>query len=270
MPTVQSRDGTSIGFSVIGQGPPVVLVDPAGGFRGFGLVTPLAEQLASDFTAITYDRRGRGESGDVQPYAVERELEDLAAVIERAAGGSAAVYGFSSGAVLALWAAADGLPIDRLALLEPPLAFEADPEDDKLGEEVAELVAAGRRGDAFLHFNRSIGVPEEMLDGMRDAPWWPAAEGLAHTLVYDTRITAGFDVARLGSITTPTLIVDSGESDVRLQQWARAAAEAMPNAVHRTLDGEWHGVAPDVLAPVMRDFYLSDEPLRSASMSRPG
>ncbi len=111
MPSVQSDDGTSIGYTSIGEGPPVVLVDPAGGFRGFGLLTPLAERLASDFTAITYDRRGRGESGDTLPYAVEREIEDLAAVID-VAGGSAFVYGFSSGAILALWAAADGLPID--------------------------------------------------------------------------------------------------------------------------------------------------------------
>ena len=257
MPTVQSRDGTTIGYSSIGDGPPVVLVDPAGGFRGFGLLTPLAEQLASDFTALTYDRRGRGESGDTLPYAVEREIEDLGAVIE-AAGGSAFVYGFSSGAILALWAAADGLPIQRLALLEPPIAFEPEPDGEDLGAEVAELVAAGRRGDAFIHFNRSIGVPEEMLEGMRDAPWWPAAESLAHTLVYDTQISAGFAVERLAEITTPTLVVDSSASDERLHGWAAATADALPHGVHRTLEGEWHGVAPEILAPVMRDFYVVD------------
>ena len=257
MPTVRSRDGTSIGYTRVGEGPPVILVDPAGGFRGFGLLTPLAEQLAPDFTVITYDRRGRGESGDTPPYAVEREVEDLAAILDLA-GGSACVYGFSSGAVLALWAAADGLPIERLALLEPPLAFEPEPEDEKLGDEVAELVAAGRRGDAFIHFNSSIGVPEEYLEGMRDAPWWPAAEGLAHTLVYDTKISAGFDVARLASITTPTLVVDSTATDERLHRWAAAAADALPNGVHRTLDGEWHGVAAEILAPAIRDFYLAD------------
>jgi alpha-beta hydrolase superfamily lysophospholipase len=263
MSTVRSRDGTTIGYTSIGDGPPVVLVDPAGGFRGFGLLTPLAEQLASDFTAITYDRRGRGESGDTLPYAVEREIEDLAAVID-VAGGSAFVYGFSSGAVLALWAAADGLPINKLALLEPPLAFEPEAEGEDLGAEVAELVAAGRRGEAFIHFNRSIGVPEEILEGMRDAPWWPAAEALAHTLVYDTRISGGFAVERLASTTTPTLVVDSTASDERLHAWAAAAADALPNGLHRTLEGEWHGVAPEILAPVMRDFYLADRPALSA------
>ena len=258
MPSVRSRDGTTIGYTSIGNGPPVVLVDPAGGFRGFGLLTPLAEQLAEDFTAVTYDRRGRGESGDTPPYAVEREIEDLGSVID-AAGGDAFVYGFSSGAILALWAAADGLPIRKLALLEPPLAFEPEPEADDLGAEVADLVAAGRRGDAVMHFNRSIGVPEEMLDGMQDAPWWPAMEAMAHTLVYDTRISGGFDVARLASIATPTLIVDSSASDERLHGWASAAANALPNGVHRTLVGEWHGVAPEILAPVMREFYLADK-----------
>lgn len=262
MPTVQSQDGTSIGYTRIGEGPPVVLVDPAGGFRGFGLLTPLAVQLASDFTAITYDRRGRGESGDTLPYAVEREIEDLAAVID-VAGGSAFVYGFSSGAILSLWAAADGLPIRKLALLEPPLAFEPEPEGDDLGAELAELVAAGRRGDAFMHFNRSIGVPDEILEGMRDAPWWPAAESLAHTLVYDTRISTGFAVGRLGGVTTPTLVVDSTASDERLHEWSTAAAQMLPNGVHRTLEGEWHGVAPEILAPVMRDFYLAEQPVRA-------
>jgi pimeloyl-ACP methyl ester carboxylesterase len=265
MASLKSRDGTSIGYSSIGEGPPVVLVDPAGAFRGFGLLTPLAEQLSPDFTAITYDRRGRGESGDTLPYAVDREVEDLAAIIDGPAGGSAFVYGFSSGAVLALWAAADGLAIRKLALLEPPLAFEPDPEDAKLGEEVAELVAAGRPGDAVMHFNRSIGVPEDMLVGMRDAPWWPALEKAAHTLVYDTRISAGFAVERLASIATPTLVVDSSASDERLHGWAEAAAEALPNGVHRTLPGEWHGVAPEIMAPEMREFYLADRPALSAT-----
>ena len=264
MPSTRSPDGTTIGYSTVGEGPPVVLVDPAGGFRGFGLLTPLADQLASAFTAFTYDRRGRGESGDTLPYAVEREIEDLGAVIA-AAGGSAFVFGFSSGAVLALWAAAEGLPIRRLALLEPPLAFEPDPEGEKLGGEVADLVAAGRRGDAVMHFNRTIGVPEEMLIGMRDAPWWPAMEASAHTLAYDTHISAGFDVGRLSAIATPTLVVNSTSSDERLREWSRAAAGALPNGIHRTLEGEWHGVAPEVLAPVVRDFYLAEQPVLGAA-----
>nr|BFE85932.1 hypothetical protein GCM10020093_085330 [Planobispora longispora] len=131
----------------------------------------LAERLADRFTAVTYDRRGRGESGDTPPYAVEREIEDLAAVIE-ASGGRAFVHGFSSGAVLGLLGAAAGLPISMLSLLEPPIILDQPPQDDEgdLAAEIDELVAAGRRADAVEHFHRSIGVPEEITAGMRQAP----------------------------------------------------------------------------------------------------
>jgi pimeloyl-ACP methyl ester carboxylesterase len=143
--TVRSADGTSIAFSQIGTGRALILVDAAAGFRGFGPMGPLATALVPEFTVFTYDRRGRDETTDTPPYAVEHEVEDLQALTE-AAGGSACVYGFSSGAVLALRAAADGLPIEKLALMEPPLELDeqASPERD-LGAEVAELVAAGRR-----------------------------------------------------------------------------------------------------------------------------
>jgi pimeloyl-ACP methyl ester carboxylesterase len=205
-------------------------VDAAAGFRGFGPMGPLAAALAPELTVYTYDRRGRGESTDTPPYAVEREVEDLQALIE-AAGGSACVYGFSSGAVLALHAAADGLPIEKLALMEPPLELdEHAPAEPDLAAEVDELVAAGRRGDAVEHFNRTIGVPEEMIAGLRQAPFWPALEELAHTLVYDTVITTSLPATRLPAITTPTLVLASAGSDERLLGWARAVADALPNA----------------------------------------
>jgi pimeloyl-ACP methyl ester carboxylesterase len=142
--TVRSADGTSIAFSQVGTGPALVLVDAAAGFRGFGPMGPLAVELAPEFTVFTYDRRGRGESTDTPPYAVEREVEDLQALIE-AAGGSACVYGFSSGAVLALRAAADGLPIEKLALMEPPLELDekAPPEQDLGGWPSSSPQAAG-------------------------------------------------------------------------------------------------------------------------------
>jgi pimeloyl-ACP methyl ester carboxylesterase len=158
----RSADGTTIAFERTGTGPALILVDAALGFRGFGPMGELAGLLAGDFTVVTYDRRGRGESTDTPPYVVDREVDDLAALIEEA-GGSAFVYGFSSGAVLGLHAAARGLPIPKLALLEPPIPLDDQPEEGDLRAEVAEMVAAGRRGDAVEHFNRSIGVPE----------WWP-------------------------------------------------------------------------------------------------
>lgn len=254
---VTSNDGTRIAFDRVGSGPPIILVDSAGAFRGFGPMPALAQELATAFTVITYDRRGRGDSEDTPPYAVEREIEDVEALIE-VAGGSAFVHGFSSGAVLALWAAASGLPISKLSLLEAPLEFDPHVrEEETLGDEIAALVAAGRRGDAVEHFNRSIGVPEEYLVGMRDAPWWPAVEAMAHTLVYDTKVTGTFPIGRLRSIKTPTLLVTSEETDDYLRGASDRIAAELPNATRRTLPGEWHGVAPDVLAPAMREFLLA-------------
>ncbi len=154
---VTSADGTSIAVEREGDGPALVLVDAAGSFRGFGPMGALPGALAPEFTVVTYDRRGRGESADTAPYSVDKEVDDLRAVIE-AAGGSAFVYGFSSGAVLALHAAACGLPITKLALLEPPLALDdepSDPAEQDLQAEIAELIAADRRGDAIVQFNSS-------------------------------------------------------------------------------------------------------------------
>lgn len=221
--TARSADGTSIAFERAGTGPPLILVDAALGFRGFGPMGPLAAELAASFTVITYDRRGRGESTDTPPYAIKREVEDLQALVE-AAGGSAFAYGFSSGAALLLHAALAGIGLPRLALLEPPLALEDEPDEPDLGAEIAELIAAGRRGDAVEHFNKSIGVPEEMLAGMREAPFWPTLEQAAHTLVYDTTITSTLPLDRLSEITTPVLVLASEGSDERLPTWGAGSA----------------------------------------------
>lgn len=186
---VTSKDGTSIAYERVGNGPAVILVDAAATFRGFGPMVPLADALAPDLTVFRYDRRGRGDSTDTLPYAVDREIEDLQALIE-VAGGSAFGYGFSSGAVLALRAVASGLAIPRLALLEPPVATGDEPEPEQdLGAELTTLVEAGRRRDALELFYTSIGVPADMTAGMQQDPAWPKLEALAHTLVYDLTIT---------------------------------------------------------------------------------
>lgn len=253
--TVRSADGTSIAYEQAGAGPALILVDAAGCFRGFGPMAPLASLLTANFTVITYDRRGRGESTDTLPYAVDREVEDLQSLID-AAGGSPFVYGFSSGAVLALHAAAQGLAIEKLALLEPPLPLhDQPPTGPDLGAEIAELVAAGRRGDAVEHFQTSIGVPAEMIAGMRQAPSWPAMESLAHTLVYDLVITSSLPAARLSAITTPTLVLSSEASDDRLLRWSQGVSDTLPNASHRTLKGEWHGVSPEDLASSLTGYF---------------
>ncbi|WP_214111187.1 alpha/beta fold hydrolase [Acrocarpospora catenulata] len=254
MPTVTSKDGTSIAYDQVGEGPPIILVDAAGGYRGFGPMGGLASHLAKDLTVITYDRRGRGESTDTQPYAVEREVEDLAALVE-AAGGTAFAHGFSSGGVLILHAARQGVPISKMVLLEPPL--QRTPVESPLGAEITALVAAGRRGDAMVHFHRSIGVPEEITNDMRNAPFWPGLEALAHTLAYDATITSTLGSDDLTGLTVPALVVDSEGSDARLRTWAEEVGAALPNGIHRRLPGEWHGVSPDVLSAAMVEFLVT-------------
>lgn len=252
---VRSADGTTIAFDRSGAGPALIMVDAAGCFRAFGPMQPLATELAAHFTVYRYDRRGRGESTDTPPYAVEREVDDLRALIEQA-GGSALVYGFSSGAVLALHAAARGAAIDRLALLEPPLVFDDDPEPDTdLEAEIAALVAEGRRGEAIEHFNASIGVPADMIAGLRGSPFWPSLEALAHTLVYDCVITRTLRTADLAAITTPTLILNSQDSTDNLRTWARRTAEVLPNGRHLALPGEWHTIPAETLAPAIVAFF---------------
>jgi pimeloyl-ACP methyl ester carboxylesterase len=250
--TVQSVDGTRIVFDRSGSGPALVMVDPAGGYSGFDSIRGLGALLAADFTVFTYDRRGRGTSGDTQPYAVEREVEDLAAVIAEA-GGSAFVYGFSSGGLLALHAAAGGLTIDKLAVFEAPVRGEGEPPDRSFTEEIAELVSAGRRAAAVDRFLTSIGVPPEVLAEM--APVRPALEAVAHTLVYDCRISDATTFELLRSVQTPTLVLDSQGSSDDLTGGAAAIAAALPGGTRRSLTGEWHGVPDEDLAPVVTGFF---------------
>jgi pimeloyl-ACP methyl ester carboxylesterase len=215
---------------------------------------PPVEALAADFTVYQYDRRGRGESTDTAPYAVEREVEDLAALIE-AAGGRAHLYGMSSGGLLALHAAAAGLPVGRIALLEPPYAAAAGPSP--YTAELARLVAAGRRHDAVDYFQRSVvGVPAEIL-AATPAGVWAALEAVAPTLVYDCLLGDSADPALLAAVPVPTLVIDSAGSTDDLTGMAAAVAGALPHGTHRSLPGGWHGVPDDVLAPALREFFLS-------------
>lgn len=250
--TIVSVDGTPIAYERRGDGPPLIVVDGAGCHRAFGPARPLASHLASDLTVYTYDRRGRGDSGDTVPYDPVCEVEDLAAVIE-AAGGSACVFGISSGALLALHAAACRVTIPKVALFEPPI-HTGDEPPDATAREIGELVAAGRRGDAVAHFQTAIGIPPEAVADMRQAPFWPALEAVAHTLVYDLTIAeeTTLDLAR--DVAVPTLVIDSEGSTGDLPAWAAALVEALPDARHVSLPGAWHDVPPDVLAPALADF----------------
>ena len=255
MQTIQgvarSADGTPIAFNQSGSGPALVMVDPALGFSGFDNIRGLGAVLADEFTVHTYDRRGRGASGDTEPYAVQREVEDLAAVIA-AAGGSASVYGFSSGGLLALHAAAAGLPIDKLALFEPPVRPQGAPPDTDFTTEIAGLVAAGRRWDAVHTFLTGIGVPAEVVGDME--PLRPALEPIAHTLVYDCEISNATTFELLRAIRTPAIVLDSEGSSDDLTGGTAAIAQALPNGTRRSLPGDWHGVGNEVLAAAVAGF----------------
>src|SRR5581483_5048514 len=197
MNTVTSADGTQISFSQTGTGPAVILIDGALCYRGAGPCTPLAELLTQRFTTYTFDRRGRGESGDTSPYAVEREVDDLAALIAQT-GGTPHLYGVSSGGVLALHAAASGLPVGRIAVFEPPFPVDGMPGAG-LHRELGELVEQGRNGEALEHFQLTIGIPREVVVGMRQAPFRPALDKIAPTLVYDSAIAGSLPLERLST-----------------------------------------------------------------------
>lgn len=255
MDKVRSSDGTEIAFDRHGDGPPVVLVSGASCARG--VHTQLAELLAPSFTVLNYDRRGRGDSGDTQPYAVQREIEDLAAVID-AAGEPAAVFGNSSGAVLALRATEAGLPVTRLALWEPPLMTDPDAprRQREYATELTRLLGAGRRGDAMALFLTLVGLPGEMIAGLRNAPMWPGMEAIAPTLAYDAAVMGDSTPPPNLAFTVkvPTLVLTGGKSGAWADTTALALTSTLPDAEHTTLDGQDHNVAWDVLAPELAEF----------------
>jgi pimeloyl-ACP methyl ester carboxylesterase len=257
--TVKSSDGTAIAFERAGSGPPLILVDAAGHYRAFSSFDGLVGRLAAAFTVYHYDRRGRGDSGDTDSYAVAREVDDLAALIVHAGGGPAFLYGYSSGALVAIHAAASGLPVARIALLEPPIETGGGggAEQAAFTARLAELVAAGRRDAAVEHFMSGIGVPADIVDQMRDSPQWTAMVAVAHTLVYDGILSGQTSPATLAAVPVPALVLSSGSSDDGLTAMAAAAAATMPHGVHRVVPGDWHGVADDVLAAELADYFAS-------------
>jgi pimeloyl-ACP methyl ester carboxylesterase len=234
------------------------------GYRSFP--DPLGALLAPHYTVFSYDRRGRNESGDTPPYAVEREVEDINALIGEA-GGSVYVFGRSSGAVLALEAAARGLAITKLALYEPPLIIDDSrpPVPADYVPHINELIRKGRRGDAVEHLLTAVvGVPAEFVAGMRTEPMWPLLEAVAHTIPYDGAITEGLEsgrplpadrVKRWASFTGPTLVIDGGASEQFMHSGADALARVLPNAQRRTLEGQTHDVNAEVVAPVLIEFF---------------
>ncbi|MER6280099.1 alpha/beta hydrolase [Streptomyces sp900105245] len=251
-----SRDGTRLAYEVTGRGPTVILV--SGAMSTGGTVAPLAARLADRCTAVVYDRRGRGASGDTAPYAVAREVEDLAALVE-AVGGEAALFGVSSGGALALEAAASGLPVRQVAVYETPFAdfLPGGAEREAVyKEQLNEALAAGRRGDAVELFLRLTGLGEEMIRGARQSPMWAGMEAVAPSLAYDDAVMGDglLPRARLAAITVPVLSVVGGASPGWMREASRVLADTVPEGTYRVLEGQTHMVEPDVLGPVLAGF----------------
>ena len=267
MHTVTSKDGSRIAYERLGSGPTVILVGGALGYRKFKKVEELAGLLAERCTVVNYDRRGRGDSTEVKPFAVEREIEDIAALIE-AEGGSASLWGWSSGGALALRAAAAGVGVERLSVYEVPFMVTpgAKRPTADYGERLDELVAAGDRSGAVKHFMRNaIGIPAPFVALMPLTPMWKGITATAHTLPYDwaalgkhTMYGQPLNPEEWSGVTAPTLVAYGGKSPAVLQEGSRALARVLPNAELRELQGVGHNVKMEVLAPVLAGFFAGE------------
>lgn len=260
--TVVSADGTRIAFDRSGDGPAVVLVHGAFTDKTHPTLYGVAAALAPWFTVFNYDRRGRGASGDAQPYSVDREIEDLSAVI-KTAGGSAIVFGGSSGAALALRAAAGNASISKLALWEPP--YHVDGTGPSLPPDFASrletLVRQRRRAQAVERFMvEAAEVPVEAVAAMRADPSWQELEALAHTLAYEAWVMGpgnALPTEMLASIRQPTLVLNGENSPGWMVGAGKAVSEAVPGAVRRVLDGQTHNVSPQALVPELLEFFIT-------------
>jgi pimeloyl-ACP methyl ester carboxylesterase len=255
--TLESTDGTTIAYENSGSGRALVLV--VGAFCDRTTTAALTPLLARYFTVFEYDRRGRGDSGGGGDYAVEREVEDLAAVVS-AAGGRAFAYGHSSGGILAMEAAAVGVPLTRMALYEPPYTARPDGDgSDELLDAVRGRLDAGDPDGAAEAFMAGSGAPPEAIAGARQSPYWPRMRALAPTLVHDLTLCNGGRVPadRLAAVTAPTLTIAGGASPEWAERAAEEVAATVPDGRTRVLDGQTHGVADDVLAPVLVEWFQS-------------
>ncbi|MEG3629136.1 alpha/beta fold hydrolase [Streptomyces poriticola] len=253
-----SRDGTRLAYEHTGQGPVVVLV--SGAMATGATMAPLAAELAGRFGVVVYDRRGRGESGDTAPYAVDREVEDLAALID-AVGGRASLYGVSSGGALVLRAAASGLPVRRAAVYEVPYAMDeaGAAAREEYTERLTETLRQGRHGEAVELFLRLTGLGEDMIRGARQSPMWQSMESVAPSLAHDDAVMGDGRVPHglLASVDVPVLALAGGASEDGMRRAARAVADAVPDGVYGTLEGQRHLAEPGVLGPVLTQFFAA-------------
>jgi pimeloyl-ACP methyl ester carboxylesterase len=266
LPTVTSKDGTKIAFDTVGSGPVVILVNGAIAYRRAfedRTLEQLAELLGSHFTVYNYDRRGRGESGNTLPFAKQREIEDIQALIEDA-GGKAMVVGFSSGGAVSLETAAATPGISKVVVYEVPFIVDSgrQPVPDDYAEQLMKLGTEGKRDEAVEYFAKyALGIPDEYMGGMKqDQATWAGMRGVAHTIAYDAAFVGEFmrgkplPADHWTKVTAPVLVVDGGASDAWMHHTADALAKVLPNASRQTLEGQTHSVDPNVLAPVIIEF----------------
>ena len=245
---VLSADGTSIAWERQGEGPPLVVVDPIMVDPTASSAVGVAERLAAGHTIFTYDRRGTGESGSGEEHTPESEVDDLLAVVG-AAGGTAALLGTSSGAILALRAASESVVISSVVAVEPPLSSGGGSDAD-IRTQFAELLEADDRAGAIRLFQEFIGVPEDMAREADLSPFEPAAD----TIAYDLTMMLDTDIQSLTGVRVPVLVLASSGSDERLQNWARDAAEFLPEGSFQLLEGGWQGIEDAVLAAAVDAF----------------
>jgi pimeloyl-ACP methyl ester carboxylesterase len=259
MPSFTSADGTSIAYDVRGSGPALILIDGAFCGRNMGPMPKLAPLLAPHFTVYNYDRRGRGDSGDTAPFSTDREYEDLAGLIA-IAGGSAHLYGTSSGAGLALFATARGLPVNRLALFEAPFTDVPGGKPMPKGYQATldSLVAEDRRAEVIKYFlTKMIGMPALMMPMMRLNPGWKAMLHNAPSLPHDTAIMEGygFPTEAARSIRVPTIVMSGDKTFKQLKEPVRLLRETIPGARFASLPGQSHDAAATSVAPVLIEFF---------------
>lgn len=250
----ESLDGTKLAFEKFGKGPPLIVVGGALSERGGG--KPLAQMLSDGFSVYVYDRRGRGDSGDTQPYTVAREIEDLDALIGHA-GGRAYVYAVSSGAALALQAAAKLGPnkVTKLAVYEPPYGQDSEQFNEQKAR-VEQLVETGKPGDAAAYFFTAIGTPSAALEEMKRSPAWEGFKKLDFTLAYDYAVLGNGSIPDVAKqLTIPTLILSGEKTLPFIPAAADRLAQLIPGAQRKTIPGQGHQAAPETVAPLLTDFF---------------
>lgn len=261
MAHIESKDGTHIAFDKSGEGPALIIVSGALSYREMDEDRKLVSALSKDFTVYVYDRRGRGKSTDTEPYSVESEIEDIEGLIKDA-GGSAYLFGVSSGAALSLLAASKlgKAKVPKLALYEPPYGTDSEKDKKEYAEQwkrVTELISTGRPGDAATFFFKSIGIPPEALENIQKSPQWPLMKGIEHTLAYDFAVLndGAIPVDAAKKATMPALVMNGDKSFDFMSAAAKNLSKTMPNVQWKTLKDQAHQASAGILAPILTEFF---------------